>query len=109
MGHDLGRRWLRQVRQGLRDYLGVESGAQIFRAWPADSEEKAPPQMGSEVGGNKYAAMLAKAGITVPMAIGIAVAGVVIFAVVSMVGSRVSQPQQQQQMVYDQCGQPGMY
>jgi len=92
------------------DYLGVEATPQIFRAWPADSEEKAPPQMGSEEGGNKYAAMLGKFGITVPMAIGIAVAGVVIFAVISMIGSCVSQPKPQQEgVMYSQCGQPGMY
>jgi len=92
------------------DYLGIEASALVFRGWPADSAEAAPPVIGTAMGGgngNPLSALMGKAGISSPMAIGIAVAGLVLSAVVSMLGARVSQPQQQ--MMYGRPQQQMMY
>jgi len=80
------------------DYLGIEASALVFRGWPADSAEAAPPVIGTaKTGGGGNLLTMARASIISPMTIGIAVAGLVLCAVVYMLGARDSQPQYQPQ------------
>jgi len=86
------------------DYLGIEATALVFRGWPVDSADVAPPAIGTLTGGNPLAALCGSVGVSPTLLVGGLVAGVAIAAAVMMCGGR-SQPQQIQGYGY---GQPGM-